>query len=268
MSGKSKRHRGRQGRERSRNERNRKAERQGPVWLFGLHAVAQALDNPDRRFERLLVTEQARTELENAFGPGLPFTPETVTRRDLEPILPPGAVHQGAALLTHPLDQPDFEDLLVWDPETDPAPLIVMLDQATDPRNVGAVMRSAAAFGARGVVLPERHAPEATGVLAKAASGALEEIALVHVTNLARALETAKKEGFWIAGLDGKAEEDLRDADLGGPMIIVLGSEGAGLRRLTAQNCDRLVKIGIGDAVESLNLSAAAAIVLHAASRI
>ncbi|MGB0671214.1 MAG: 23S rRNA (guanosine(2251)-2'-O)-methyltransferase RlmB [Rhodospirillales bacterium] len=251
-------------------------------WLFGHHAVSAALANPDRQLERLLATPQGIELLQADFGPKLPISPESVDRRDLEALLPPGAVHQGIALLAQPLEQPDFEDLLdlagdtdgeddeEWEGSEDGAaprpPLLIALDQATDPRNVGAVMRSAAAFGALGVIVPERHAADATGVLAKAASGALEKVALVRVTNLVRAMEQAKKAGFWCIGLDGRGTEDLPEADLSGPVLLILGAEGSGLRRLTAETCDRLLRIPMTDAVESLNLAAAASIVLYQAS--
>jgi len=174
--------------------------------------------------------------------------------------LPPGAVHQGVALETAPLGGADLGAI------TDIAPdnaLVVLLDQASDPRNIGAVMRSAAAFGAAAMILPDRHTPEATGVLAKAASGALERLPLVRVTNIARTLAQLKDADFWCIGLDGDADSPLNTAARPGRVALVIGSEGRGLRRLTAEKCDALAAIPMRAEAGSLNLSAAAAIALY-----
>ncbi|MCP5368051.1 MAG: 23S rRNA (guanosine(2251)-2'-O)-methyltransferase RlmB [Hyphomicrobiales bacterium] len=242
--------------------------RDSAPWLYGLHAVAAALANPARRCRRLVVAAQSRDEVGDrlaaaarAGGHGL--TAEVADRRDLEALLPPGAVHQGVGLLAEPLPEPSLEDVLA---AAVGAPLVV-LDQATDPRNVGAVLRSAAAFGVVAVVVQDRHAPPATAALAKAASGALEKVPLVRVTNLSRALDAIKAAGYWITGLDGRGEVPLPAADLAGARALVLGAEGRGLRRLVAEHCDTLARIPMTDAVESLNLSNAAAIALYELAR-
>jgi 23S rRNA (guanosine2251-2'-O)-methyltransferase len=202
---------------------------------------------------------------EAARPPGAPSI-EGLERRELEKLLPNGAVHQGIAILAPPLEQPELDDVLRG-LAGKPSALIVVLDQATDPRNVGAVLRSAAAFAADAVVLQERHAPEATAALAKAASGALELVPLARVINLTRALEDLKREGFWCIGLDGQASQAIAEIDLSGRVVLVLGSEGGGLRRLVREGCDLLARVPIAPGVESLNLSAAASVALYEVAR-
>ena len=227
------------------------------LWLYGYHAVTAALQNPDRTVYRLLLSKETAAELPKKLIPaGLNY--ETAGRTEFEPLLPKGAVHQGIAALVSPL--PDFyEDDL---PEKDTS-VVVILDQVTDPHNVGAVMRSAAAFDADAVIITERNAPEATGVLAKSASGALELLPLITVSNLARTMDSLKEKGYWCVGMDGAAKKTLRDAALPKKIALVMGSEGYGLRRLTAENCDFMVKLPISPRVESLNVSNAAAIALY-----
>lgn len=240
------------------------------LWLYGTHAVLAALANQARRCRRLLLTRDSRRALgeriETAWAAGdhgaqaPPF--EIVARAKIDALLPPGVVHQGLALQTEPLPA----DMPVW-LTAEPAPrdaVLVVLDRVSDPRNLGAVLRAAAAFGARGVIVPDRHAPAASGTVAKAASGALEEIPLFRVANISRTLEALKARGFWCVGLDGAAEQSLATAALSGRVALVLGAEGAGLRRLTRARCDLLVRIPIhGRMVDSLNLSTAAAVALY-----
>lgn len=233
------------------------------AWLFGLHAVAAALANPGRRCHRLLATRQGEEGLGDAPA-AHGIRPQIVDRREIERLLPAGAVHQGVALLADPPPAPDLEDVLAG---TEERATLIILDQATDPRNVGAVLRTAAAFDAAAAIMPERHAPGSTGVLAKAASGALEIVPLVRVTNLARALERIKAAGFWCLGLDGTGPSSLAEADLSGRIALVLGAEGTGLRRLTREHCDIVVRIPISGRVESLNLATAAAIALYEVAR-
>lgn len=237
-------------------------------WLYGWHAVLAALANPDRNCRRLMAAAGAAerlTEMSAALDTATPQV-EIVDRGDLEAVLPPGAVHQGVVVQADPLPAPDFK-ALVQDLAEIPDSRVVVLDQATDPRNIGAVLRSAAAFGARAVIMQDRHAPEATAALAKAASGALETVPLVRVVNIARALRALKEADFWLIGLDGGGDIPLAGASPGGRITLVIGAEGGGLRRLTREACDALVRIPIGPAVESLNLSTAAAIALYELAR-
>ncbi len=246
-------------------DRARKGGKRGQ-WLYGTHAVAAALANPARRKERLVMGPEAArsTLLTPSAGAGRAQTlkVEILPRDAIAALLPEGASHQGAALLAHPLEAVDLKTLLEQTADLRDAALVV-LDQATDPRNIGAVLRSAAALGAAGVILTDRGTPKVTGALAKAASGALEHIALVRVTNLARALGAMKKNGFWCAGLDAEGTESLAQANLSGRLALVLGGEGGGLRRLTAEHCDFVARIPIAPQAGSLNLAAAAAIALH-----
>ena len=227
------------------------------LWLYGYHAVTAALQNPQRKIYRLLLSKETAAELPQKLLPA-ELNYETTSRTEFEQLLPKGAVHQGIAALVSPLPAVFEEDL----PEKENS-VIVILDQVTDPHNVGAVMRSAAAFDADAVIITERNAPEATGALAKSASGALELIPLITVSNLARTMQTLKDRGYWCVGMDGSAEKTLRDAALPRKIALIMGSEGYGLRRLTAQNCDFMVKLPISERVESLNVSNAAAIALY-----
>ncbi len=239
------------------------------MWIYGVHAVEAALANARRACHRLLVARGAGGDVAAAVDrarakvPARPL-PETVDRAEIERLLPPDAVHQGVALLAAMLPMPALEDVLA-DPADDAA--VVVLDQATDPRNVGAVLRSAAAFGAVAVVVQDRHAPPLTGAMVKAASGAVESVPLLRVVNLARALWALKDAGFWCVGLDAAAERTLADAELTGRVALVLGAEGSGLRRLTRETCDALLRVPIAAGADSLNLSNAAAIALYELNR-
>jgi len=246
------------------------AQGQRGLWLFGVHAVMAALANPNRRLQRLLATPEAAQswghrlrEERHARHGGLDV--ETVQRRDIDALLPEGSVHQGLALLTVPLEQPALEDLYgAALPE--PAPqrrVVVLLDQVTDPHNVGAVLRSSAAFGALAVVALDKGAPEESGTLAKAASGALEVVPYISVVNLARALDGLKEAGYWCLGLAGEAAQSLAESRPGPAIALVLGAEGSGLRRLTRERCDLLVKLPTRPPIESLNVSNAAAVALY-----
>jgi 23S rRNA (guanosine2251-2'-O)-methyltransferase len=244
------------------------------LWLFGVHAVLAALGNPNRRLERLVTTAEAaqtwgaRLRAQRHAGhAGL--AAHTVPRREIDALLPEGAVHQGLALLAAPLRPPALEEMLAGGlppPGAAPAParrVVVLLDQVTDPHNVGAVMRSAAAFGALAVVAPEKNAPEESGTLAKAASGALEILPYIRVVNLARSLDSLKEHGFWCLGLAGEAEQRLAESRPGAAVALVLGAEGGGLRRLTRERCDLLVKLPTRPPVAALNVSNAAAVALY-----
>lgn len=242
----------------------------GTLWLYGLHAVRAALANPARRCHRLVLTNEAAGLVAPA-REGL--RPEISSREEIARLLPPGAVHQGAALAAEALPAPGLDDACAPAPGGAPgaapeaAQVVLVLDRVSDPRNVGAILRSAAAFGARAVVVPERHSPKATGALAKAASGALETVPLVRVTNLARALDRLKELGYWCLGLDAEAEASLAEAAPRGHVALVLGAEGKGLRRLSAARCDLLARLPSGGGVPSLNVSAAAAVALYELTR-
>ena len=245
----------------------------GPGWIYGTHAALAALANPARRVFRIVVASETLPDLssriaaqETARGERLPL-PQALPRDELERLLPRGSVHQGVAVQASDLEPLDIDDLirLIGDR---PRVRLVALDQVTDPHNVGAILRSAAAFGVDAVILPERHAPAASAVMAKTASGALDKLPLVRVVNLARALDSLKAVNVWCIGLAGTAQQTLGEADLTGRVALVLGSEGDGLRRLTRERCDLLVRIPMqGGGVESLNVSNAAAIALYEAFR-
>ena len=233
------------------------------VWLFGHHAVSAALGNPARRLRRLLTTRGAEAELAERFSPPWRITPEIVDRERLDKLLGSDAIHQGAALLVEPLNPPALPHLL----EHSAGPVLV-LDQVTDPRNVGAILRSAAAFGAAAVIVQDRHAPQETGVLARAASGALEVVPVLREVNLSRALQALKDAGLWVVGLEADGQVTLAQSGLTGRRVaLVLGAEGEGLRRLTREGCDELVRLPIRAAMESLNVSAAAAVALYELGR-
>ena len=242
----------------------------GTVMLWGRRPVAAALANPARGIGAIVHTPAAAgmlarvlADLDQVRRACLPG-PQPVEPAALAGQLPPGAVHQGLAVRAAPLPQPTLASLLA---AGDANRLLVVLDQVTDPRNVGAVMRSAAAFGAAAVLVQARHSPPPDGTLARAASGALERLPLVPVTNIARALEQAADRGFWRVGLAGEAGPTLADAHLAGRTALVLGAEGDGLRRLTRTRCDQLVRISTDPSFASLNISAAAAIALHEVRR-
>ena len=246
-------------------ERGRRAAAAATVWLFGLHAVRDALLNPLRDRIRLVLTRNAadRIGAEALAAGGL--EPEIADPRRFDAPLDPGSVHQGAALEVCPLDWGRLEDMAR---PGGGAPRIVALDRVTDPHNVGAILRSAEVFGARAVLAPARHAAPETGALAKAASGALERQPYLRVANLGNALETLKGLGYAVVGLDGGGEAPLaREAGADGPVVLVLGAEGPGLRDRTRALCDRVVRIDPAGAFGSLNVSNAAAVGLYALRR-
>jgi len=237
----------------------------GLLEIYGVHAVEAALSNPRRRIRRLYLTDNAERRLGAALAVRkLPH--ERVLPKDLDRRLGADTVHQGALAAAEPLEEPTLAELAA---AAGGRPLIV-LDQVTDPHNVGAILRSAAAFGAAGLVMTRRHSPPLDGTLAKSASGALEHVPLALVQNLARAMAELKEGGFTVIGLDGEATERLEEGARAGQLALVLGAEGKGLRQLTRESCDRLVRIATDGALASLNVSNAAAVALHwaAASRL
>lgn len=240
------------------------------AWIYGRHAVLAALGNPERPISRIIAApgqiDEITAALKSKDIPADRPQPETLDRREIDALLPRDAVHQGLAALVQPLPEKAVEDICN-EAEKVQSALVLILDQATDPHNIGAILRSAAAFGADAVIVQDKNAPEVTGTLAKAASGALETVPLVTATNLSRALDQLKGAGFWCIGLDGEAGGPIAEADLSGRVALVLGAEGAGLRRLVKEHCDLLVRIPIRSAMESLNLSNAAAITLYEVAR-
>ena len=227
--------------------------------FWGKHAVAAALDNPDRKVLRAWATREAAGFMQ--FPKGVAVTLADVA--DLGRLVPHDAPHQGVVIETEPLEDVWIEDVLAEAPER---AVLLVLDQVTDPHNVGAILRSAAAFGAVGIVTQDRHSPPESGALAKAASGALERVPWTRVVNLARALEQIGEAGFWRIGLAGDAETELKDALGPQRVALVLGAEGPGMRQNTREHCDAIARLPITDSIESLNVSNAAAIALYAAS--
>ena len=227
--------------------------------LWGRHAVAAALDNPERRVLKAWATREGAALMQ--FPKDVPVTFADVA--DLGRLVPNDAPHQGLVIEVEPLEDVWLGGLLADAPER---AVLLVLDQVTDPHNVGAILRSAAAFGAVGIVTQDRHSPPESGVVAKAASGALERMPWARVVNLARALEEIGEAGFWRIGLAGDADTDLREALGPKRAALVLGAEGAGLRPNTREHCDALARLPITEAIESLNVSNAAAVSLYAAS--
>lgn len=246
-------------------ERGRKAEAKETVWLFGLHAVRDALANPAREKLRLVVTKNAFDKLEAAIAEA-GIAPEIVDPRRFDVPIDEGSVHQGAAMEVRPLNWGKLEDLAISGAGE---PLLVLLDRVTDPHNVGAILRSAEVFGARAVIAPRHHSAPETGALAKTASGALERQPYLKVTNLADAMVELKEMGYTLIGLDGEADLTLAEALVptkGRPLALVMGAEGPGLRERTRETCDVIARIPYDGAFGSLNVSNAAAVSLYAAA--
>ena len=243
--------------------RERKPKVEADNWLWGRHPVLAALANPARKgMGRLLATEDRAAEIERERLAPNGHRVEIVDGPALARMLPAGAVHQGLAFKVAPLEGVALDDI------AEPASgVIVMLDQLTDPQNVGAIFRSALAFGAKGILVQDRHSPALAGALAKAAAGATERLPCARVTNLSRALETLADRGWRAVGLDGGAEQTLEQALDNRPTVLVMGSEGDGVRRLVAEHCDVMARIPMPGGFESLNVSNAAAIALYEAAR-
>lgn len=248
-------------------ERSRKAAAAETVWLFGLHAVRDALMNGRREKLRLIVTRNAADKLADAIAHS-GMTPEESDPRKFAAPLDPQSVHQGAALEVKPLNWGRLEDVAMGDGEK--APRVILLDRVTDPHNVGAILRSAEVFGARAVIGTLHHSAPETGALAKTASGALERQPYLRERNLADAMVKLRDMGYLLLGLDGEADVSLDDALKGNEnraLALVLGAEGPGLRQKTKETCDQLVRIDFAGAFGSLNVSNAAAVSLYAATR-
>jgi 23S rRNA (guanosine2251-2'-O)-methyltransferase len=246
-------------------EQAKKASAAETVWMFGLHAVRDALQNPNRQRLRLVVTKNAHDKLSDAIEAS-GMTPEVVEPRKFNVPLDPNSVHQGAALEVKPLEWGRLEDVCIG--KLDLPPRVVMLDKVTDPHNVGAILRSAEVFGACAVIGTRHHSAPETGALAKTASGALERQPYLRIRNLSEGIETLQRMGYIVLGLAGEADqtieqalEDKRDR----PVALVLGAEGPGLRQKTRETCDALVRIDFAGGFGSLNVSNAAAVALYAA---
>ncbi|MBT6137860.1 MAG: 23S rRNA (guanosine(2251)-2'-O)-methyltransferase RlmB [Rhodospirillaceae bacterium] len=245
-------------------------------WIWGRHAVSAAVANPERWIKAIFATEAANMALSEVLSElpadrqsALPEI-ERIHARDLSDRLPPEAIHQGLAIDVAPLKPPAIEDLIAALPPEEHAQrqIVLVLDQVTDPHNVGAILRSAAAFGTLAVIVQDRNAPEETGILARSASGALDVIPMVRATNLSRALTALQTAGFWCVGLAGEADSHLDSAALGSRVALVLGSEGDGLRRLIRETCDSLAKLPTQGPISTLNVSNAAAVALYELNRL
>ena len=239
--------------------RQTQAKHDGTVILYGWHTVKAALENPQRRIRRLFATENAARRLAQEGVPLRaelePVRPEMIARR-----LSPDAVHNGVLAEADPLRSPELDEIELSD-------LVLVLDQITDPHNVGAILRTAAAFDAGAVVTTARHSPQASGVLAKSASGALEYVSLITVPNLARAIEQLRERGFLVIGLDSSGGDDLAGTAVRAPLALILGAEGKGLRQLTRASCDYLARLDLPGRIKSLNVSNAAALALYIARK-
>ncbi len=232
--------------------------RQKGFWLWGVHSVCAALQNPQRICLKLLCTQDAVPKVKPFLNPQIPS--RVVPRFEIDRLLPPGIVHQGMALFVHPLLGLEISDFLR---DKGDIRRLVVLDQITDPRNFGAILRSAYAFGIEGVIHVERHSPPLEGVVAKSASGALEKLPLLSVSNLAQGIRLLKTCGFWCVGLSEKGQTRLPDLSLNGKIAWVFGAEGKGLRRLTTELCDVLVSLPTNPLFPTLNVSSAVAVTLY-----
>lgn len=230
----------------------------GQVRLWGRHAVEAALKNPERQHNKLWATREAIDGLDGELPENFPI--EYAQAADLARLVTRDTPHQGLVLECAPLEDVHLDDIL----DGDPTRPLVILDQVTDPHNVGAILRSAAAFDAAAIITQDRHAPPESGVVAKSASGALETVPWVRVVNLSRALDQIAEAGYWRIGMAGEAESTLAEALPAGPIALVMGAEGEGMRQNITAHCDSLARLPISETIESLNVSNAAAIALYA----
>ncbi len=230
--------------------------------IYGIHAVTEAWNNPNRFINSLYITEQALQNFDMGASVKRPES-TIVAKEQLDKAFPHGAVHQGIALNCAPLEEMSAGDFVRSAANKDKS-VILMLDQVTDPHNVGAIIRSASAFGADGIIMQRKHAPELTGVLAKTACGGVEHMAVAYETNLSRAIEELQEGGFFVYGLDERGEKNIGEINTDGKTVLVLGAEGSGLRRLVADHCDEMVKLPTQPPIASLNVSNAAAVALYA----
>lgn len=247
---------------------NKEMPRKATPTLFGIHAVREAWLNKRRRIKALYITDTTLESFSSVIDEAKAFnlsrpTPEVMDKTILDKLLPREAVHQGIALVCDDLDERNLDDLLIKAANKERA-VFLILDQVTDPHNVGALIRSACAFGADGVIMQRRHAPELTGVLAKTACGGVEHIDVAYETNLSRSIEELQENGYMVFGLDERGEVNIGELDVPPRSALVLGAEGPGLRRLVAEKCDQLVRLPTGGPIASLNVSNAGAVALYA----
>ena len=242
---------------------NRSFEKEASSWLYGTHTVMALLENPLRVYSRILTCDTSLAKRINSNVKLLPNVRlEIVTRDIINDVLPEGAIHQGITVLTKELDTITLDDVCdILSKKNKGA--VVVLDQVTDPHNIGAIIRTAASFKVDAIIVQDRHTPQITGVLAKSASGGLEHCPIVRVKNLARALSSLKKSNIWCIGLDSEASQKLDEIKFSGPTALILGAEGRGMRRLTREACDILASISLSGSLKSLNVSNAAAIALY-----
>ncbi|MBQ2811536.1 MAG: 23S rRNA (guanosine(2251)-2'-O)-methyltransferase RlmB [Alphaproteobacteria bacterium] len=231
--------------------------------LYGRHAVMSAIQNPQRKIQKLVCTSENAIELKKKY-PNLNLV--VADKKDIDKLLPPEAVHQGYALYCSELESLSIEELCQITAE-DKKCNVLILDQVTDPQNIGAIIRSCAAFGTKALIVQDKNSPTESGAMAKAAAGTMEFLPVVRVTNLARAIETLKKNGFWVVGMDGYAKDNVDKIDKNAKLAVIMGSEGSGMRRLIEESCDITVRLPINEKVESLNVSTAAAVVLYELSK-
>ena len=230
------------------------------VILYGRHAVLEALKNPQRKINRLLVTKENAAEIKGKIHP------EIADKKEFDRILPPDAVHQGFALFAQPLENLQIEDVIALANQKENC-CVLILDQVTDPQNVGAIIRSAVAFDTLALVMQDKNSPLENGAMAKASAGMIEHLPVCRVTNLSRAIGQLKEAGFWTIGMDSHAKQAVSQVNKAGKNAIIMGSEGKGMRRLVEENCDLTVRLPISKNVESLNVSTATAIVLYELNR-
>jgi len=236
--------------------------------LFGLHAVREAWVNPKRHIHNLYITDNALAQFDDALQKAQSLglkrpVPQVTNKQILDNVTPQGSVHQGIGLSCQNIAETDIQDIIIAETHKDKS-VLIMLDQVTDPHNVGAIIRSSAAFGSGGLIMQKKHAPEIKGVLAKTACGGVEHLPIAYETNLTRSLETLQEAGYFAIGLDERGEKTIAELDDFKKVVIVLGAEGDGLRRLVREQCDLLVRLPTHEPIASLNVSNAAAVALYA----
>ncbi len=250
------------------NKKNRQKRRNIPS-LYGFHAVRQAWLNKDREVFALYITQQALRGFEDTIIEGSKVglkrpRPRVIDKNELGKMLPRGAVHQGVALSCSNLEESDVQDFIIRAASKTDRTILAILDQVTDPHNIGAILRSASAFGLDGVIIQKKHAPSLDGVLAKTACGAVEHIPIAQATNLSRTVKELQNNGFYVIGLDERGEKEIGALGKTDKMAIVLGSEGSGIRRLIRETCDELISLPTNEPIASLNVSNAAAVAFYA----